>query len=92
MEKKSGQFDSYTFSTGELSLAPIVSRGKGKGLDKFGKLGRGRTIYPLEVIAQRVGEGGRLHFRYRQVRSIVFLLMKKSNPFRPKTAFEICGE
>lgn len=63
---------------------------KEKGLDKFGRLGRGRTMYPLVVISLRVGESGRLQLQYQQVRNIVLLLMKNSNPFRLKRVFESC--
>lgn len=62
---------------------------KQEGLDWFNNFGSGRSMYPKEVILQKIGDTGRLDLQYRQVRAFVLEVIKKSNVFRPRTMFEI---
>lgn len=61
---------------------------KSAGRTQFFRMGKGREMYLIQILAQKLGTSPRFEYQYRQVQSLVAQLLFFSNVFRPLIAFE----
>lgn len=57
-------------------------------MDIVGNIGSNRTRYSSEKLLYTIGDTRCTRFQYRQVSSLVSVLMRRENVFRPKAAYE----